>query len=122
MCIRDSDMNASEHLNTVPLHSNDLFLARFTPCPQDASAAISLNTGVLNLTFQNIPYIDSVAWFFEGEIVGIGTTWIPELYGLYSAEIFFDGCSIISEEFEIENIEVGNISDNRVRSFILSIA
>ena len=111
--INSGDMNASEHLNTVPLHSNDLFLARFTPCPQDASAAISLNTGVLNLTFQNIPYIDSVAWFFEGEIVGIGTTWIPELYGLYSAEIFFDGCSIISEQFELENIDVEILNANK---------
>ena len=111
------DMNENERVNTIPLHTHDIFLAKFITCPLDASTSISYNAGILDISTTNIPYIDSVAWFFNGEFVGTGMNWIPDSKGQYSAEIYFDGCFSNSEEFDTGNIETGAYYDNE--TFIL---
>ena len=100
------DMNADTRITSVPLFTNDLFRARFVPCPEDATAMIVSNGGLLSVSLENIPYADSIAWFLEDGFVGAGSEWAPNVDGSFTAEVFFDGCSAISPSFEAGAVDV----------------
>ena len=99
-------MNADTRITSVPLFTNDLFRARFVPCPEDATAMIVSNGGLLSVSLENIPYADSIAWFLEDGFVGTGSEWAPNVDGSFTAEVFFDGCSAISPSFEAGAVDV----------------
>ena len=100
------NMNASIRTTTVSLFTNDLYRARFTPCPENASVAIVSAGGLLSVDLENIPYADSIAWSMEGNFVGSGMEWAPELDGDYTAQVFFDGCSSVSPSFDANSVNV----------------
>jgi hypothetical protein len=100
------DMNADTRITSVPLFTNDLFRARFVPCPEDATATIVSNGGLLSVSLENIPYADSIAWFLEDGFVGAGSEWAPNVDGSFTAEVFFDGCSAISPSFEAGAVDI----------------
>jgi hypothetical protein len=100
------NMNASIRTTTVSLFTNDLYRARFTPCPENASVAIVSTGGLLSVDLENIPYADSIAWSMEGNFVGSGMEWAPELDGDYTAQVFFDGCSSVSPAFDANSVNV----------------
>ena len=103
--IVSGDMDPNESSNVIPLHTNDTYMANFILCPNDASASITENAGVLEIFSINIPTIDSVAWYYNNEFIGHGINWTPKAEGNYSAEIYFDGCLIYSDIFDTNFIE-----------------
>ena len=104
--IQSGDMSQNMRTTTVPLFMDDLFRARFAPCPVDASAMIISTEGILSLALENIPYTDSIAWFLGESFVGSGLDWVPNIAGSYSAQIFFDGCSATAPAFEAGSVDI----------------
>jgi len=90
--VESGDMDAYLKTNEVALHSNDLYRARFEPCPEDATASISEAASGLEVVTTNVPYVDSIAWHLDGTWVGNGLTWWPSVGGSYMAVLYFDGC------------------------------
>ncbi|MFZ8837041.1 MAG: CotH kinase family protein [Flavobacteriales bacterium] len=89
-------MDAYEKTTSVELFTNDLYRARFEPCPEGAVASITENIGGLAVLTSEIPFIDSVLWSLDGVVIGSGITWWPEAMGNYTAEVIFDGCSVVT--------------------------
>ena len=100
------NMNADVRTTTVSIFTNDLYRARFEPCPENAAVAIVSTEGLLSVDLENIPYADSIAWSMDGNFVGSGMEWAPELDGDYTAEVFFDGCSSVSPAFDANSVNV----------------
>ena len=104
--IISGNMNPNIRTTTVSIFTNDLYRARFAPCPDDAAATIVSTNGILSVSLDNIPYADSIAWKLEGNFVGSGMEWAPNSDGTYTAEVYFDGCSSISSSFEAGAVDI----------------
>ena len=102
--VESGDMAEFEKLNEVALHSSDLYRARFIPCPDDASAAITSTSNGLEITTENIPYVDSVAWYLDGAWIATDATWWPGEAGDYHAVVYFDGCTAETESTFSESL------------------
>ncbi len=107
--VESGDMAEFEKLNEVALHSSDLYRARFVPCPEDASAAIASTSNGLGITTDNIPYVDSVAWYLNDDWVGSDMTWWPGEAGDYHAVVYFDGCTAQTEATFSESLGVFDV-------------
>ena len=97
-----NDMAQFAKLNTVSLHSSDVYRAQFVPCPDDAAATILETSNGLEVSLENIPYADSIAWHVDGVTAGMGATWWPETTGQYAATVYFDGCTATTAESYVE--------------------
>ncbi|MBN31207.1 MAG: hypothetical protein CL845_04330 [Crocinitomicaceae bacterium] len=104
--IESGEMDEFEKLNEVALYTNDLYRARFLPCPEDASAAITSTPNGLEISTDNIPYVDSVAWFLNGTWISTEQTWWPNESGDYHAVVYFDGCTEQTEVTFSESLGV----------------
>lgn len=100
------NMNPTVRTTSVSLFTNDLYRARFTPCPEDALASIVSTEGILSIALENIPYADSIAWSLGGAFVGSGLEWAPNADGNYTAEVYFDGCSAITPSFDAASVNI----------------
>ena len=107
--VATGDLAQFESLDVVALHSDDLYRARFEPCPEDAAASIVVTSSSLSVTTENVPFIDSIAWSLNGITVGTGANWIPATAGNYSATVLFDGCSVHTEEVYTGSMDVGHV-------------
>ena len=98
----------------VDLFQDDLFKARFTPCPTDAVASITSTGNLLSLETSDIPFIDSIAWYANDLYVGQGTTFEASSDGFYSAVVLFDGCTVTSESIWQGPTFIADISNEAV--------
>ena len=105
--IESGDVAEFEKLNEVALHSNDLYRARFTPCPSEGVSATVVNVlGALTVETDGVPYVDSVLWYVDGEALGFAEAWWPQTFGSYEATVFFDGCSVNTEPVEAGTVAI----------------
>ncbi len=106
--IQSGAMNATDHANVISLHSNDLYRARFEPCPTDASVDLVLSGTLLQAETTGIPFIDSIEWSMNGEVLGSGMEWLPEWDGQYFASVYFDGCLVESGGFWTNGVDIAD--------------
>lgn len=83
--------------NVVDLQEDDLFRARFEPCPTNGTASIEANDLTLSVATTEIPFVDSIGWFWNDVWIGTGMTFEAGEAGFYGATVYFDGCSVSSE-------------------------
>lgn len=83
----------------VSFVENDLFRARFVPCPTNGVATIANVGNLLSVETSNVPFIDSTAWFSNDLYVGQGDAFEVTNDGFYNAIVYFDGCSVVTESF-----------------------
>ena len=81
----------------VDLQQDDLFRARFAPCPTDGVASIVNSGNVLSVETSGVPFIDSIAWYSNDVHVGQGLSFETPFDGFYQAVVLFDGCSVTTE-------------------------
>jgi hypothetical protein len=91
------ELSASLSNQQVDLQQEDLFRARFEPCPTDGIAVISTTGNVLTVETTGIPFVDSIAWYSNEVYLGQGNSFEVPFDGFYNAVVLFDGCSVVTE-------------------------
>lgn len=100
------NMNPNVRTTAAYLFTNDLFCARFRPCPNDFRATIMNTEGTLSVCLENNISADSIAWKLGATFLDSGLEWAPSAHGQYTAEVFFDGCSSVTPSFIAGKINI----------------
>ena len=92
--------------NLIDLQEDDLFRARFVPCPSESTVSLIIDDLGATVTTSQVPYIDSVAWHLDGDWVSNGLYFEPEFGGFYSATVYFSGCSVTSDALWVGAVDL----------------
>ena len=91
------ELSATLSSQAIDLQQDDLFRARFAPCPTDGVASIVNSGSVLSVETSGVPFVDSIAWYSNDVQVGQGLSFEAPFDGFYQAVVLFDGCSVTTE-------------------------
>ena len=101
-----SQMDALALSNLIDLQGDDLFRARFVPCPIEAAVSIAVEGLGATVETDQVPYIDSIGWHMDGNWAGNGLYFEPEISGFYSATVYFSGCAVTSDVLWVGTVSV----------------
>ena len=108
------ELSASLSNQQVDLQQDDLFRARFEPCPTDGVAVLSTTGNVLSVETTGIPFIDSIAWYSNEVYLGQGDFFDVPFDGFYNAVVLFDGCSVVTESIWQGATSINNTTNTSV--------
>jgi hypothetical protein len=100
------EMDAMAASNLIDLQEDDLFRARFVPCPSESTVSLIIDDLGATVTTSQVPYIDSVAWHLDDAWVSNGLYFEPEFGGFYSATVYFSGCSVTSDALWVGAVDL----------------